>query len=127
MKVLRSWFAAAMVLVPAVANAADDGANAAYARSFVSNGAHIVTAPFHLQPSDWWRNALVVAAIGGIYLLDDDIRDTIQDSRTRGTDRAAVRLRGLGDSAFLVPALGLSYLAGRALDSPKLQETSLLG
>ena len=125
---LCRWLIAAVILLTPTAALADEpGVTRPYVDGFVTNGVRIATAPAHMQAADWWRNALVVGAVGAAYLIDEDIRDSVQRSRTRSFDKLSVHARALGDGLVLLPALGVNYLAGRALGSQRGEETSLLG
>lgn len=117
----------ALLLAPTVANAEEPGVTQPYLSSFVTNGARIATAPLRMDRADWWHNALVLGAVGAAYLIDEDIRDSVQHSRTRTLDRVSVRARVFGSNSVVVPALGITYLAGSAIGSPRVKETSLLG
>ncbi|MFH1176006.1 MAG: hypothetical protein V1750_01270, partial [Acidobacteriota bacterium] len=76
--------------------------------------------PAHLARQDWRNLGLSLAAVGGAYALDDEIRDAVQRNRTARTDDLAEAIRPLGHRLGPLGILGVCWAAGRIWDKPGL-------
>ncbi|MBM3570128.1 MAG: phosphatase PAP2 family protein [Alphaproteobacteria bacterium] len=123
-------FAATALAAMAAAAEADDPYrldNPDYWKSYADNAGRIMATPFAGQEVDWERNALLLAAIGGAFLVDDDVERWMKRHRSAKADTAASVAASFGTLNALGPALAGGYALGRATDDAKLQETALLG
>lgn len=99
---------------------------AEYWKGYVLDSGRIIAAPFRWRRAGWLRNGLVAAAVGGIFLLDEPIRDASQDIRGDSSDTFADVGRTLGNNLVLLPLIGGAAASGAVFKNRKLWETSLL-
>jgi len=132
---------------PAPAQASAAGPDSRYARTsysifradywleYIEDGAKILTSPLRWDERDWVDAGFVGVVTGGLFLLDEEIKDFWQgDLKSGGTDEAANIFQAFGDRAWIVPALPVAYVAGGFLryglkdtvEGARLQETALL-
>ena len=97
-----------------------------YWKGYLLRPIDIVTAPARWDTQDWITAGLVAGLGVGLYVVEEDIRDWLQDHRSDTADRASSFLEPFG-SIYLLPGLGAGYLAGYLMDNRKAEESALLG
>lgn len=90
-------------------------------------GAQVVEQP---HPSSHRFISGQQAAISGLVLFatafgDEGLREEVQDFRSPGTNSLARVGNAIGSPYFVVPAIGVGYLAGRLAGSPSLSRLSV--
>lgn len=121
---------ACLIALPAMlqGNDADSlGYLKAYLVSYPQNILHVASAPFDFDAGDWLVTAGVLATAGALYLIDEDIRDFAQDSRSDAGDIIAAGTRQFGDYRIALPTLAATAVLGASIDDDKTLETGLLG
>lgn len=88
---------------------------------------HIVTSPARWESKDWLIAASIVGLAGGVYFLDRPINDLVGDHKNGFTDKIAQVGNALGNGVYTIPALGLFYAYGAAVDDNRARRTFLLG
>ncbi|RMH16735.1 MAG: hypothetical protein D6696_17500 [Acidobacteria bacterium] len=87
---------------------------------------YMLRRPFELDRRDKRHLALTGALTAGLYLLRDDIRDEVQDSRSDGRERLLQDARLVSRGA-VAPGLALAaYLASFATGEAREKETALM-
>ncbi len=106
-----------------------------YWLEYFDDAAKLLASPARWERGDWLDAALVGAATGGVFLLDEDIQDFWQDDvRGDGTDDAADVFQAFGDGDYLLPGLPALFVVGDVLrhgfgeveEGARIQETALL-
>jgi len=104
--------------------------NDAYVRCYLISYSHslgkAVTEPLKWKTSDWLKAGGVIVVCGGLYLVDEDIRDLAQDNRTVVVDNMMTGCRQLGEWKYVIPAIGTTILCGSLTGSDKTTDTGLL-
>jgi len=98
-----------------------------YFRSYLVDTAYILSSPLRWDKYDWLTASLVVGATVGLYAYDKDIQSWAQKRRGDTTDNVSRFARPFGEGQYTVPALGLVYLYGYAVEDGKAEKTALLG
>ncbi|MBM3555014.1 MAG: phosphatase PAP2 family protein [Alphaproteobacteria bacterium] len=129
---MRLVLAAVLALAASTALAAEDNPyrldNPDYWKSYVDNAGRVIATPFATSGDvDWTRNALILGAVAGAYLLDDKVQRFAHSHRNSTTDGISKGAEPFGALYLLGPGLIGAYGYGRYGDDPKLQETALLG
>lgn len=97
-----------------------------YLLSYPRSAVVAVKEPFHWKTADWLKAGGVVLIAGGLYLADEEIRDFIQNNQSEELHAAADVARQFGEISYLLPASGLTALAGYAFHDPKTADTGFL-
>ena len=100
--------------------------NSDYFLNIFSDTKYILLSPFRWQARDWVKAGLVLGATGGLFLLDDEIRDFIQDERSTTTDDIASVFEPFGNGGYTFGGLVGFYLYGRVFENSKAERTALL-
>jgi len=116
-----------ILLTASFASAAE---NDSYFRDYIVSYPHTVgkaiSAPLNWETSDWLKAGGVIAICGSLYLLDEEIRDFIQDNRTDSGDNILTGFKQFGEGKYMIPAMGATILAGCLTGSEKTTDTGLL-
>ena len=97
-----------------------------YLLSYPRSATVAVKEPFHWKTADWFKAGGVVLIAGGLYLADEEIRDFIHNNQSEELHAAADVARQFGEISYLLPASGLTALAGYAFHDPKTADTGFL-
>jgi membrane-associated phospholipid phosphatase len=100
--------------------------NGKYFLNIFSDTKYILLSPLRWQARDWVKAGLVLGATGGLFLLDDEINDFIQDERTSTTDDIAGVFEPFGNGGYTFGGLVGFYLYGRVFENSKAERTALL-
>lgn len=100
--------------------------NSDYFVNIFSDTKYILLSPFRWRARDWVKAGLVLGATGGLFLLDDEIRDFIQDERSTTTDDIASVFEPFGNGGYTFGGLVGFYLYGRVFENSKAERTALL-
>jgi membrane-associated phospholipid phosphatase len=98
-----------------------------YLLSYPRSAIVAVQEPFHWQKTDWLKAGGVILITGGLFLADEQIRDICRKNQSEELDGIAFIPRQFGEIRFMLPAAGLTALAGYAFGSDKTVDTGLLG
>lgn len=79
---------------------------------------HFATAPLHWTRSDWTKFGIGALAVGGVLLLDDEVRQTVERNSNGTTRRLADTVEPFG-SEYSWGLLGAFFLTGRYLNNEK--------
>lgn len=104
-----------------------DRLDGAFIKKFFGDFGKVVTSPGRWTERDWIVLGEVAAAGGLCFLLDGDIRETIQESRSSTTDDVSGFFSNFGDGLVLSAALLGYYAAGERAGDPVWRRTALLG
>ena len=100
--------------------------NTDYFLNIFSDTKYILLSPLRWQAKDWLKASLVLGATGGLFLLDDEIRDFVQDERSTTTDDIASVFEPFGNGGYTFGGLVGFYLYGRFFENTKAERTALL-
>jgi len=98
-----------------------------YLKSFILDTKTIVSSPLHWERPDWIKASLLIGITAGLYALDQDIQDWVQENRNDASDEIASAARLFGDGRYVLPPMGLLYLYGRMSEDDRAERTALLG
>lgn len=98
----------------------------AYLLSYPRSAVVAVKEPFRWQKTDWLKAGGVILLTGGLYLADEEIRDYVQKNQSDELQRISDLARQFGEISYMLPAAGLTALAGYTFSSPKTVDTGLL-
>jgi membrane-associated phospholipid phosphatase len=98
-----------------------------YFKSYLTDTAHLLSSPFRWDKYDWLTASLVIGATAGLYAFDQNIHDWSQKRKGKTTDDIASVAKVFGQGQYIVPALGLFYLYGYAVEDSKAEKAALLG
>jgi len=79
---------------------------------------HFATAPLHWGRSDWTKLGIGMLAVGGVILLDDELRQSVERNSNDTTRRIADTVEPFG-SEYSFAVLGAFFLTGRYLNDEK--------
>ncbi len=97
-----------------------------YYTNFVVNTYRIIASPFRWDVEHWAMAGLVVSGIGVLLYADEPFRDFWQDEiRSGTTDDIADVGDTVGEFYSLLPAAGVTFVAGAATGDKNLQAASL--
>ncbi|MEA3560311.1 MAG: phosphatase PAP2 family protein [Candidatus Omnitrophota bacterium] len=89
---------------------------------------YIATSPARLDKSSLFSIALIGSAIGGLMVVDEDIRKYTRSHHNRATnDFFSDYIDPLGDGRYGAAILGLFYLGGTFFDNARARETAIMG
>ncbi len=97
--------------------------NAEYFKGYFSDTGDIVTSPLRWDKKNWFKASLVAGVTLGLYVLDEEIHEWIQDNRHDDVSEFAERF---GDGKNVLPPLVLFYAVGHVTKNVKAQRTALL-
>ena len=86
----------------------------------------MLASPLHWDKGDWLKAGLVAGITGGLYLLDDKIRDFAQDHRHSVGNKLATAGNYFGTPLYTAPPVAAFYLYGYLADDKKARKTALL-
>lgn len=97
-----------------------------YFKSIFKDAVYAATSPRSWEKSDWVTTSVVAGVTGVFFVLDDDIKEEIQSSRSSTTDNFSEFFERFGNGAYTMPVLAGLYLYGRFGENDKLERTTLL-
>ncbi len=89
--------------------------------SLVQDAKYVAESPARWKKSQWTQAALVAGAMGGAMLLDEEIRDLLQDNRGRTSDGIADWVEPFGSEVSVGIVLA-SYAGGWLFGSARLEK-----
>lgn len=98
--------------------------NKEYLFTIPKSFAYTVSRPFHWKGRDWAKAGIAVGAIGGLMLIDDDIRNVVQANRNRTVDDIFNTVEPFGNRYTPYLLLGM-FATGQVLGNERLTHTSL--
>jgi membrane-associated phospholipid phosphatase len=100
--------------------------NTSFFKGLFDDSYYILTSPWRWNDSDWRTASFVAGAIGGLFLLDDNIQNVFEDNRSSTTDDLSDFFEPFGNAAYTLPALVGFYLYGHSEGKEKIERTALL-
>ena len=97
-----------------------------YFKGLFSDTGYALTSPWRWNNSDWATASLVAGVTGVFFMLDDEIKSELQDSRSSTTDDLSDFFEPFGNGTYSFPALVGFYLYGRFGENEKMERTALL-
>jgi membrane-associated phospholipid phosphatase len=97
-----------------------------YFKGIFSDVGYALTSPLRWDSSDWGTASIVAGVTGGLFLLDDEIKNAFQNNRSSTTDDVSKIFEHFGNGAVAFPALAGLYLYGRFGKYEKIERTALL-
>lgn len=97
-----------------------------YVKGLFSDTGYALTSPWRWNNSDWATASLVAGVTGVFFMLDDEIKSELQDSRSSTTDDLSDFFEPFGNGTYSFPALVGFYLYGRFGENEKMERTALL-
>lgn len=99
-----------------------------YLYSFADNAWRIVSGPLRFDRDDWINVAIVVGATGGVFLLDETLRDFWQDNvRSDSIDDVTEVIEHLGDLEVVLLGSAAAYGLAEVVGSDRDQAAALSG
>jgi len=86
---------------------------------------YIFTSPLRLGKSDVLPLSAILLGTCGLMVLDEDIRDSVQDSGSNSWDEIFSFSKQFGDGRVTLPIAGIFYLAGRIFHDEKSQDAGI--
>lgn len=86
---------------------------------------YVFTSPLRLSKSDVLPLSVILLGTCGLIVLDEDIRDSVQDSESNSWDEIFSLSRQFGDGRVTLPIAGIFYLAGKIFHDEKSQDTGI--
>lgn len=93
---------------------------------WTSDAWSLVRSPADWQTAQWQTAGLLTAGALGLYLLDDEIAERVQDNRSSFSDTLSDFGKNFGEPWLLVAGSGGLYLTGQLRGDSHLAETGLL-
>ena len=100
--------------------------NKDYFTGILSDTKYILLSPLGWDTSDWIKTSLVVGATGAFFLLDDEIRDYVQDKRNGTTDDISEIFEPFGNGGYTFPGLVAFYVYGHFAKNERAKRAALL-
>ncbi len=97
--------------------------NSDYLKGYFTDTRDIVTAPLRWEKNDWLKASLVAGITLGLYVLDEDIRDWVQDNRH---DNLSEFAEHFGNGKYVLPPLIILYGYGHVAKNNKARRAALL-
>jgi len=97
-----------------------------YYMGIFSDIAYTATSPMRWDDSDWMMASSVVGGTWMFLILDEEIRDGFEDSRSSTTDDVSDIFEPFGNGAFSIPALAAFYIYGYLGKDAKAERTALI-
>lgn len=97
-----------------------------YFKGMFADTGYALTSPWRWDKSDWVTASIVAGVTGVFFVLDDDINEEVQNTRSATTDDISEFFEPFGNGAFTIPVLAGLYLYGRFGENEKLERTALL-
>jgi len=97
-----------------------------YFKGIFTDAGYAATSPLRWDKSDWTTAAFVAGVTGTFFVLDDEIKDEVQGSRSSTTDDISDIFEPFGNGAYAIPVLAGLYLYGRFGENDKMERTALL-
>lgn len=116
-----------LVITPVLSQADDFRIDKQYISSYWEDSKRMLLSPGSWNATDGIIAGGVVLGTAGLMMLDDEIKESSQKSRTRGFDDASKLAENLGNGAYTLPPLALFYLYGEYADDSRARKTALLG
>lgn len=86
---------------------------------------YIFTSPLRLGKSDVFPLSAIILGTYGLMVLDEDIRDSVQDSGSNSWDEIFSFSKQFGDGRVTLPIAGIFYLAGEIFHDEKSRDTGI--
>lgn len=86
---------------------------------------YIFTSPLRLSKSDVLPLSAIFLGTFGLMVLDEDIRDSVQDSGSNSWDEIFSFSKQFGDGRVTLPIAGIFYLAGEIFHDEKSRDTGI--
>lgn len=97
-----------------------------YLKEYVSDTKGILTSPYRWEKSDWLKASLIAGITIGLYALDEEIQDFVQNNRSDTSDGISKYVENVGNVNILLPSVGLLYLYSHYSDDEKAGRVALL-
>lgn len=97
-----------------------------YLLSYPKTGVETITAPLSWETGDWLILLGTAGALTAAYFADEELNSLILDNRNEVTNVLADTGNTLGESYFILPAIGTTLAGGLLLDSPHTVDTGML-
>lgn len=83
-----------------------------------NDAAELASAPLRWDRSDWLKLGIGLAAVGGVALVDHDLRESVEGGSSGGSRRLAKAVGPFG-AEYSFGVIGGFFLAGKLLDDEK--------
>jgi membrane-associated phospholipid phosphatase len=97
--------------------------NADYFRGYITDTKDIVTSPSRWNRKAWVKASIVAGVTLGLFAVDDEINEWIQDNRHDDVAKFAVHF---GDGKIVLPPLALFYAVAHVTKNYKAKRAALL-
>jgi membrane-associated phospholipid phosphatase len=104
-----------------------DRVNSDYLKGIPSHFWTAVSSPSRWSRSDLTKFFAVLGVGGGLYFLDQDIRDWSEENKSSDSKNLSRFVGNLGDGVFLGGMLVSMYLGGELANNASLRKTAMLG
>ena len=112
--------------LPDPASSDVDSVNLNYVKGYVVDTGRILASPLHWETTDWLKFGGVLGVTGGLFLVDEKVKNFAQSHTSPVASRIATVGNDLGNPLYTLPPLGAFYLYGYLADDNKARRTSLL-
>ncbi len=97
-----------------------------YFKSIFTDTGYSLTSPWRWDKFDWATASIMAGVTGVFFVLDDEIKDEVQGSRSSTTDDLSDIFEPFDNGAITIPVLAGLYLYGRFGENDKIERTALL-
>jgi len=126
MKSIYLTILAILLLIGSLGGEARESYLKAYLLSYPQTALEAAVAPLNWDTTDWLTAGGVILVTGGLYLVDEELRDVYQRNRTNWGDDLMTGFKQFGEGKYIIPAMGATILTGYLAGSDKTIDTGLL-
>ena len=116
---------AVLAAAPALAEDGVSPDNLDYLTGFAITPLRVLAQPVTWRGTDWAIAGAAAAGLGGLFLLDENIKSFIQDNRSGTTDSIAKAFTPFGEVTYMSGASVALWAAGEMTDNVRLQRVGL--
>lgn len=123
----RPLFWIALLLCLSGSLAAQEGSYVPdYLLSYPGSVVYAVRQPAQWKAADWLKTACVLGAGVGLYFVEQEMQEWMQDNRYQALDDVSGIVEHFGNFRLLVPAAALTALGGYVFESDHTVDTGML-
>lgn len=97
-----------------------------YWKGYIEDTGDIITSPARWEGADWIKASLVVGMTAGLYALDQEIHDWVEDNRSGASEDVSRVFEKVGNGLYILPSLGVFYLYGHFAEDGKARRAALM-
>lgn len=123
---LKAWFFSAIILLWVYGAFAESGYLESYLKSYPQSAMEAVNQVPDWHTQEWLKAGGIILSISALYLVDEEIRDFMQDNRTDTSAAIMSFGKQFGEGKYVLPAIGAGIIGGYIAGSDKTMDTGFL-